>query len=133
MVDIVGSIFKVAEMLSNRKGKMATAERATRLRIADYLSDISECLNAVHDTLKAGDYPHRRCEEMGVYAGKMPEIIDESLVTNVNELSKTLWEARFVEELYNLLSASPERDQQLAKLAKASGLFHGTAVSLRAE
>ncbi len=98
--DMIQVILDVAEKLFGLREQLEKARRERRDRIADYLSELSKTLSDVAESLRHNEVPHGKCQEMRVYAQKLPETTgDEIGAMQAQVYAKQLADAHEVEML----------------------------------
>ena len=130
---MIEKILFVAQTLFSFRGEFRKARHEKRDRIADLFEKISKCIADVSTELKADEIPHGKCAEMLTYANMLSDTVkDEIGEEKAEQLAQDLIEAHEVEALWGPLHNAPDRDNQLAKLDQASGVFIALANLLRA-
>lgn len=129
---MIGDILEIARTLFGLGEKFTKARAERRARIADYFGAISQTISKVSESLKENEVPHGKCAEMATYADLLPETIGDVIGSEkAKELSTRLKDAHEVEMLLYDLHNAPDRDQELAQLDEAAGLFKALANSIR--
>jgi len=130
---MIEKILSVADKLFSLRGEFRKAHREKRDRIADLFEKISKCIADVSTELKADKEPYGKCAEMLTYANMLEDTVkDEIGEEKAEQLAQDLIDAHEVEALWIQLHNAPDRDNQLAKLDQASGVFIAIANLLRA-
>ena len=130
---MIGDILEVARTLFGLGEKLAKVRTERRARIADFFDAISQTIGKVSESLKQNEVPHGKCAEMATYADLLPETVGDAIGSEkAKELSKRLKDAHEVEALLYDLHNAPDRNQRLAQLDEAVGLFRALANSIRA-
>ena len=121
---MIDAIINVAKTLFTFGDAFGNARRDKRDRIAQLFSDISNCLAGTSTELKKDQIPHGKCAEMLTYANTLEDLIkDEIGKTKAKEMADNLRSAHAVEDLLSDIKHSPDREEQLAKLDQAAGIF----------
>jgi hypothetical protein len=135
-MSIVGTLMEVALGLRSLIGGFSKAKAERRRQAADYYQAVGGTIDAVADSLEAGDVPHGHCQRLVVHAQQLPGAIGDVIgQEKAAEMSRRLEEAHDVEGMAAelLQGATPEeRDEELRKLREAAGIFGAMADVLRA-
>ena len=130
---MIDTILNVAGRLWELRKALMRARRERRDRIATYFERISKCLGEVSAELKANQVPHGKCAELQTYARMLPDTIgDQIMKAEAHQLAQDLESAHEVELLLYQLGSSPDRDEELAKLDQAAGVFMALANTIKA-
>lgn len=132
-MSLVGDILAIAKELRSLGSNFSDAKKEQRERIAEYFSQISDCLDGTYKSLKNNEVPHKRCAEMKIYAELLPSTLGGTIKkSHAEQLSKRLSDSHEVELLWGTYNNNPQEKAELPKLAEASGVFAALATSLRA-
>ncbi len=129
---IIGTILEIALKLTGLKDQLDQARRERRDRIADYFMQLSKTLKDAHESLSQGMIPHGTCEEMLYHARSLATTVqDEIGEAEAKKLAESMEEAHALEQLLSELHDEGARQQTLADLDRARGMFKALGVSMR--
>ncbi len=121
---MIETITSVAKTLFTLGDAFKKTKREKRDRLADLFFKISNCIADTSTELKKDRVPHGKCAEMLAYADALEDTIkDEVGPAKAKELAEDLRDAHEVEALLSQIHDKPDREEQLAKLDQAAGIF----------
>lgn len=130
---IIDEILGVAKELFGLRDLLSKAKADRRAKVATFFENVSGCVADVSTSLKEGQVPHGKCAEMEVYAQELPALVaDELGKDRAQALGGRLRAAYEVERILGELPANSDRDEELAKLDQAAGVFRALANVVRA-
>ena len=130
--EVVEGIRDVAKGIIELIPKLQSARRDKRLRIANLMEQISDCLIKVSAEIRIGNQPHGQCGQLIGFAEQLPTMLKNAIGKNeANALGQQLHASYKVEELAMRLDRVKKKEPYLAKLEEASGKFRVVALVLR--
>jgi len=125
------TILNAIKTLFSFGGSLSKASVERRGRMADLFEKVAECLDETAKEIRAGDFPHGRCQELLNYSVDLPAMIkDEVGAGKAQEIGSALVDAHSVEKLFALREGLEGREE-LRKLDEAAGDLRALANTVR--
>jgi hypothetical protein len=131
---IIATILSVAQKLFGLKGELSKAKAERKQRVSEFLSGIAQTIEDTAGSLRQGNYPHAKCQELLSHSQTMESAIGDLIGTQqAADLGRQLHEVWEIERLYGQLEGKPpeEKTRNLAVMDQAAGLFRATAAYVR--
>lgn len=127
ILEVATGLFSMIAAAKTVKDNFSNAEQVEK--IAETFRQIANTLDRAVAELKNNETPHGACQELAHYASVLPTITAGALESNqVSYYSSRLMEAHNVEQL--LMTLTNNKDEQLAELQKAAGLFRAASYTI---
>ncbi|MDT7044304.1 hypothetical protein [Candidatus Nitronereus thalassa] len=134
MFGIAETIFNVAKELFEIFTNLDEGRLKRTAKISDYFSNLAQTIEDTRASLKKGEYPHGKCEELRFHAQNMKETIGDLIGQDkAEEYSDRVMQVWQIEGMHAQLGTANEqdKDKQLHILDEAAGYFRGVAAHLR--
>ena len=135
MLDALALLLEAGKTIFDLLGKSNVRKDARREKVAQYLDEIAKTIHEAAQTFKAGDVPHGSCAVMEQLALALPKTIGDFVGdTEALDLQGKLLRAHNVETfMYGIPKKNnKEREESIAQMEKAAGLFKAAAITIRA-
>lgn len=130
---IIDEILGVARELFGLRDLLSKTRADRRAKVVAFFESVSRCVADVSTSIKNDQVPHGKCAEMEIYAQELPALVEDEVGKDrARALGEKLRAAYEVERLLGELPGGPVRDQELAKLDQAAGVFQALANVVRA-
>ena len=134
MLDIAKILWDVSKGLFDARGKLASARRDRRDRVATYIDKLAELIEKVAASLRLNQYPHGSCAELHALGERMEQTLMGLLPNEEARLYQSevlkIWE---IEQLFGQLQGMTREkaESKLIQLLEAAGNFRAIAAHLR--
>lgn len=135
MLDALALLLEAGKTIFDLLGKSNVRKDARREKVTQYLDEIAKTIHEAAQTFKAGDVPHGSCAVMEQLALALPKTIGDFVGdTEALDLQGKLLRAHNVETfMYGIPKKNnKEREESIAQMEKAAGLFKAAAITIRA-
>jgi len=135
MLDALALLLEAGKTVFDLLGKSNVRKDARREKVAQYVDEIAKTIHEAAQTFKAGDVPHGSCAVMEQLALALPKTIGDFVGdTEALDLQGKLLRAHNVETfMYGIPKKNKkEREQSIATMEEAAGLFKAAAITIRA-
>jgi hypothetical protein len=135
MLDALGLLLEAGKTVFDLLGKSNIRKDSRREKVAQYLDEIAKTIHEAAQTFKAGEVPHGSCAVMEQLALALPKTIGDFVGdAEALDLQGKLLRAHNVETfMYGIpKNNKKEREESIAHMEKAAGLFKAAAISVRA-
>ncbi len=130
--EVAKNLLGLAKALFGLKSELQKAALDRRIRIADYLDKIGNCLAEAASGFRGGQVPFETCGRLAEYMRSLMEVVGDTIdPARVAHFAEVLDDAALTRGILANSAEEAEREQGLEKLESAAGEFKALADSLR--